>query len=287
MTQRKIFILNYHRSTGRDLAKINNGNDVDAAFSKFYNDLDKIVSKHAPLLTLSKRKIKHFSMPWITRALLKSIKVKNALFASGNFEEYKFYCNKIPTHTQYNKKLYYYSYFNDHLTNMQKTWIGIIQVICRNKMRCKPIVALKRSDCNESIRNAAELPNILNDFFSSVGQKLATSVPAGNRHFSNYLPTINSSSSFFFEPVTSLEIETEILLLPSNKAHSLYSCPIRVLKSSRGILSLAQTMNTSVITGQYPCKLKHGKIIPAFKGGDKTDPSNYRPISLLSLFNRP
>ena len=44
-----------------DLAMINSGNNLDAAFSKFYNNLDKIVSKHAPLRPLSKRRIKRFS----------------------------------------------------------------------------------------------------------------------------------------------------------------------------------------------------------------------------------
>ena len=45
-------------------------------------------------------------------------------------------------------------------------------------------------------------------------------------------------------------------------------------------------MNNSVLTGQYPYKLNHARVIPIFKGGDETDPSNYRPISLPSLFNR-
>ena len=35
-----------------------------------------------------------------------------------------------------------------------------------------------------------------------------------------------------------------------------------------------------------PSKLKHAVIIPIFKDGDETDPSNYRPISLLSAFHR-
>ena len=39
-------------------------------------------------------------------------------------------------------------------------------------------------------------------------------------------------------------------------------------------------------TGDYPSKLKHAKIIPVFKTGDETKPGNYRPISLLSVFNR-
>ena len=49
---------------------------------------------------------------------------------------------------------------------------------------------------------------------------------------------------------------------------------------------LAELINLSVQTGKYPSKLKHAKIIPVYKGDDETDPSNYRPISLLSVFNR-
>ena len=129
---------------------------------------------------------------------------------------------------------------------------------------------------------------MLNEFFSCVSQTLAASVPPANHHFSDYLPAVNSSSSFLFDPVSSMELETEILLPPTNKSHGLYSCPVRVLKSSSNALSrpLAHIMNNSVLTGQYPSKLKHAKVIPVFKGGDETDPSNYRPISLLSLFNR-
>ena len=82
-----------------------------------------------------------------------------------------------------------------------------------------------------------------------------------------------------------MELETEILLLPTNKAHGLYSCPVRVLKSCSSVLSLplAQIINNSVLTEQYPSKLKHAIVIPIFKGGDETDASNYRPIF---LFNR-
>ena len=95
--------------------------------------------------------------------------------------------------------------------------LGINYLIGRNKRRCKPIVAL---------------PNVLNEFFSSVGQTLAASVLPANHHFRDYLSAINSSSLFFFEPVTSMELETEILLLSTNKSHGLYSCPVRLLKYS-------------------------------------------------------
>ena len=45
-------------------------------------------------------------------------------------------------------------------------------------------------------------------------------------------------------------------------------------------------INKSIEYGTYPSKLKLAKVIPMYKSGDESDPSNYRPISLLSIFNR-
>ena len=67
------------------------GSDVDKLFSTFYNKLNKLINKHDPLRSLSKRKIKRLSKPWIR----KSIRTKNELFFSGDRDKYKFYRNKI------------------------------------------------------------------------------------------------------------------------------------------------------------------------------------------------
>ena len=38
--------------------------------------------------------------------------------------------------------------------------------------------------------------------------------------------------------------------------------------------------------GAYPSKLKMSKLIPISKAEDENEPNNYRPMSLLSNFNR-
>ena len=116
----------------------------------------------------------------------------------------------------------------------------------------------------------------------------ANSIPLSTRDFRDYLRDSNYSNSFFFDAVTSTEIEMEILSMPSNKAYGLYSCPVRVLKPARQAIShtLAELMNISISTGIYPHKLKHAIVTPIYKADDETDPNNYRPISLLSIFNR-
>ena len=52
------------------------GSDVDKLFSTFYNKLNKLINKHAPLRSLSKRKIKRLSKPWITKGIRKSTRIK-------------------------------------------------------------------------------------------------------------------------------------------------------------------------------------------------------------------
>ena len=94
--------------------------------------------------------------------------------------------------------------------------------------------------------------------------------------------------SFYFDPFASAEVEAEIKVLLNNKAYGLYSCPVSILKLSSHIISqpLAQILNVSVSSGSFPAKLKTAKVVPVFKSGDEYKPGNYRPISLLPIFNR-
>ena len=81
-------------------------------------------------------------------------------------------------------------------------------------------------------------------------------------------------------------MELEILRIPINKSHDLYLCPTQLLKYSSNVKSckLAEIINLSISTGMYPTKLKMAKNI--LKAEDNTNANNYRPISLLSDFNR-
>ena len=131
------------------------------------------------------------------------------------------------------------------------------------KKKSKPIFGLKRLNGNSVTRSPAKLPNALNDFFSTVGKKLAANEPDSNCHYSEYLTNTDLTSSFFFEPdVVSSDKEVEISLVRSKTTYGLYPCLIRVLKYATNVLSspLAELINLSVQTGKYPPKLKHAKI---------------------------
>ena len=44
--------------------------------------------------------------------------------------------------------------------------------------------------------------------------------------------------------------------------------------------------NASFLTGIVPDRFKLARVIPVFKKGSQVSLSNYRPISLLSIFNK-
>ena len=261
--------------------------NINRSFSTFYNKVNKVVGKHAPMKTLSRRKAKQLSKPWITRGIRKSIRVKNSLYLSGNKELYRIYRNKILNISRESKKIYFHKFFSDNLYNMKLTWAGINDLINRGKKKSRRFSSVRCPTSGDLTYDPKEITNVFNKHFSSVGHRLASNLPPSNRHFSEYLRG-NYEKSFFFDPVTPTEIEREILSIPLNKAHGLYSCPNRILRSARYILSypLAKLMNLSVTSGEYPSKLKHAKVIPVYKDDDETDPANYRPISLLSNYNR-
>ena len=65
-----------------------------------YNKFNKLIYKHAPMKTISNRKAKQHSKPWITKGIRISIKVEGKLYASGNTANCKIYKNKICTLTR-------------------------------------------------------------------------------------------------------------------------------------------------------------------------------------------
>ena len=49
---------------------------------------------------------------------------------------------------------------------------------------------------------------------------------------------------------------------------------------------LSDIFNGCILLGMYPDVLKTARIVPLYKSGDSSSPSNYRPISTLCIFNK-
>ena len=95
-------------------------------------------------------------------------------------------------------------------------------------------------------------------------------------------------NSFFISPITHSEIEDIIISLKNGKSTGPFSIPVKLLKLVKSDISrpLACIFNESITLGTFPDKLKWARVIPVHKKGAHNYPSNYRPISLLSVFGK-
>ena len=53
-----------------------------------------------------------------------------------------------------------------------------------------------------------------------------------------------------------------------------------------GVCHFTKTLNLSIQSSVFPDSFKIAKLIALFKKGSRTEPKNYRPISLLPLFSK-
>ena len=89
-------------------------------------------------------------------------------------------------------------------------------------------------------------------------------------------------------PSVPQEISEIISLLKTGKSMGPNSIPMKILKILCPLISvpLSQIINESFQSGTFPNKMKLAKVIPLFKKGCPLTASNYRPISLLSVFSK-
>ena len=81
---------------------------------------------------------------------------------------------------------------------------------------------------------------------------------------------------------TEKEINSILQCLSTDKAAGIDNISSIFLKDGASILKrpICQICNLSIKLSQFPTQCKIAKVKPLFKKGSKTDPKNYRPVSL-------
>ena len=132
------------------------------------------------------------------------------------------------------------------------------------------------------------MANIFNKFFVNVSKKITSAIPRTRKSPLDYLKHSNGKS-FFLSSVAPEEVECLINSLQDGKAAGPYSIiPVKLLKiiSHQISIPFCKIINDSFLSGIFPNELKMAKVIALYKKDYRDNPTNYRPISLLTVFSK-
>ena len=100
--------------------------------------------------------------------------------------------------------------------------------------------------------------------------------------------TAKVNKSVYLSYTDAAEVAKLIQSLDNKKSSGFDRISNKLLKSSCYIIVpfIVNLFNMCIHDGIFPDSFKVAQVIPLFKGGDKEDPSCYRPISLLPTFGK-
>ena len=188
------------------------------------------------------------------------------------------------------KQLYYKKSFEEAQNSPRKTWSLINYFIKKeSKSNFPEVISLEDGSTTNKSEKVAD---ILNTYFAKIGEKIVSSVmnqfdSRSNKHFSSYLPS-PQSNSIFLGPISHSEITKIVCDLNPGNSAGIDGSSSKIVKEilSAIILPLQHIINLSFKTGVFPSAFKEARIVPLHKGDSPENPSNYRPISILSAFSK-
>lgn len=256
--------------------------DPNEAYDNFLSLFKSIYQKCFARKALSFRKARK---PWITPHLLKLIKEKDALYTrfirTKNLDDlraFKTLRNTVTSSLRQAKRAYLFNLFNAEV--MRKTdvlWKRLNNVLGRQQEHAQGSELI----LNGAPTSGAQLANAFNNFFVSLD---SSSCNAG---ILNYLPPSNSNSAFLF-PTDANEIFRTFLSFRNSKACDADDIQIVPIKHTLDITCpvLQHVYNLAFEKGIFPRRMQMAKVSVIFKGGDRNELSNYRPISILPVFSK-
>jgi hypothetical protein len=199
---------------------------------------------------------------------------------------YKLYC-KILSNVIREVKKHYYSKQIENSKNKMKTIWDITRTITGIKTKNEDIHQL---NINGNINyNIQTIPDFFNNYFLSITGKNHSAFNKNNNSVDYLCLTCNKPfPNIKYQYTSTKEIKKIISSLKSRSSHGYDEISVNILKFSSPYISsqLYHICNKIFSSGIFPERLKYAVIKLVFISGDRSDVSNYRPISLLPTFSK-
>ena len=261
----------------------------------FIFKLTTVIDKIAPV---KESKIKNNTQEWFDREVAEKIAIRERLFKK--FKKSKLHIDEaifkesqkdVKNIIKMKKKEYYENKLAENVGKPKELWNTIKSLGLETKSKSTSNICLKDNGVN--VFDSKRTANIFKDFFSNLADKLVSKLPKapnkfGKTYLSSYYESLKIGSDFNLNTVEEQTIENILKEIKPSKAPGIDNITGIFLKDGASVLArpVAQLCNLSISSSSFPKLCKIAKLKPLFKKGCKTDPQNYRPISLLPIISK-
>ena len=267
-------------------------NSVSTNMHTVHNSIVRIIDECIPYI---ERKIKYKQLrrdAWMTSGIKLSIdknkrNYSKMLKGQCTKEHYQAYNKTLRSVIRHTKLGYYQDRCYEYRAQTKKLWQMINEIACNTNDKSGLIDFLKINGMKGYSANA--ISNGFAKYFANVGETFAKKIPKPQKHITDYLRKLQSSTkSVFLYPTSEEEIVKIVKKLPSKLSSGHDNISNVLLKELIDILApvLMKVFNQSLETGEFPEVMKLAEVVPLFKGKEHYLTNNYRPISLLTTVSK-
>lgn len=274
--------------------------DNDMAWNYFTNFIQNQINLHTNQKEVPNKK-NTITKPWITPGLLKCIRKRdnihkqirndpNNYLLTIFYKKYRNICTKLIKHA---KNKYYSRKIIECNNDSRKIWQTLKEITHAKQFRSQiDELTIDGQSVNFNL-DPKTIADHANTFFTNIGSKLASKIQENincntKTPPSDDNPREETYKKFTLKEVLMEDIIKEIDSLKERTSPGYDKIPCKLLKSLKSHIAvpLKFLINKSFTQGCFPNVLKQGIISPIFKGGDKTEITNYRPICVLSALSK-
>ena len=259
--------------------------DPSYCWSLIENMVKSYLNRSCPMKNF---KVKEVREVWVTNEILEEIKDKDLVVRiakrTGRAEDWiraKIIRNRVGRPVEQAKADFLKEQQAELEGDPKKFWRLVKSIVPGKKSKTGKILLVNTAEDGETNKVANEnTADFINTFFSGIGAKLAKNNKTPWRFYGEKLKERCPPLRADFELTQKLckEIETA-------KSSGFSDISTKVFKDAFIVIipQLVYLFNLSFDTGIFPDSWKVATVIPLYKGGDKSNVGNFRPVSLLPI----